>query len=266
MHINCVGSGSPTVIFDTGLGGTSASWTNVLEEARDVTRLCAFDRTGNGWSELGPGPINAASRIADLEKLLEAADEPGPYILTGWSLGGGLSWLYAQNKPEQVVGLILVDGVPPNIADLANATGDNEPLPGWFASLSTMGLRPALFSLMGMSGQEPFISPGLIDEMAAIRDMQSDFESMDDLGDLPLILFTHDRGTVLGGWTDEIDGMWQDAQQEMAGLSTQSQLIVAPSNHQDMPFEQAGMIADAIRKLVDAHRTAGEVEAEMPPS
>src|ERR687886_2163032 len=51
LHINCVGTGSPTVVIDAGLGDWSASWSNrVQPEAARTTRVCTYDRAGMGWS------------------------------------------------------------------------------------------------------------------------------------------------------------------------------------------------------------------------
>src|SRR5215210_1001681 len=59
LHINCAGQGSPTVVLDAGSGGFSAQWVRVQREVSDTTRVCAYDRAGMGWSELGPEPRDA---------------------------------------------------------------------------------------------------------------------------------------------------------------------------------------------------------------
>lgn len=121
MHLHCVGEGAPTAILDAGASQFSTAWSAVLERAAPITRVCAFDRSGMGWSEPGPGPVTAASRLADLEALLRASDEQPPYILVGWSLGGALAWLYAQGHMDEIAGLITVDGALRASADINNA-------------------------------------------------------------------------------------------------------------------------------------------------
>ena len=59
LHINCVGQGSPTVILDAGSGDFSAQWVRVQREVSGTTRVCAYDRAGMGWSEMGPDPRDA---------------------------------------------------------------------------------------------------------------------------------------------------------------------------------------------------------------
>src|SRR5215212_8292892 len=59
LHINCVGQGSPTLVLDAGLGLFSAQWVRVQREVSGTTRVCAYDRAGMGWSEMGPDPRDA---------------------------------------------------------------------------------------------------------------------------------------------------------------------------------------------------------------
>src|SRR5215218_10433367 len=40
LHINCVGQGSPTVIWDAGLGEFSAQEVRVQRKVSDTTRVC----------------------------------------------------------------------------------------------------------------------------------------------------------------------------------------------------------------------------------
>ena len=54
LHLNCTGSGSPTVVIDTGWGDASAGWGWVQPEVAKTTRICTYDRAGMGWSEVSP--------------------------------------------------------------------------------------------------------------------------------------------------------------------------------------------------------------------
>src|SRR6476660_5455667 len=59
LHINCTGTGSPTVVIDAGLGDWSLMWSWVQGETAKTTRVCTYDRAGMGFSEAGPLPRNA---------------------------------------------------------------------------------------------------------------------------------------------------------------------------------------------------------------
>src|SRR5271169_7055150 len=48
MHINCTGTGSPTVILDSGLGDSYVSWHKVQPQIAKFVRVCSYDRAGLG--------------------------------------------------------------------------------------------------------------------------------------------------------------------------------------------------------------------------
>jgi pimeloyl-ACP methyl ester carboxylesterase len=113
LHIRCDGSGAPAVVFDAALGASSLSWSLVMPRVGVVTRACAYDRAGFGWSEAGPFP-RTAGRIADeLRQLLKAVGIALPTILVGHSFGGLVVRLFASRHPEMVAGLLLIEPAHP---------------------------------------------------------------------------------------------------------------------------------------------------------
>ena len=88
LHINCTGTGSPTVVVEAGWGDMSASWGWVQPEVAKTTRICTYDRAGMGWSEASPQPRTAREYAKELHTLLTKANERGPYVLVGHSMGG----------------------------------------------------------------------------------------------------------------------------------------------------------------------------------
>jgi len=105
LHLHCAGDGAPTVVFDATLGASSLRWSRVQPAIARVTRACAYDRAGFGWSEGGLMP-RTAGRIADeLHQLLEIAAVPGPYILVGHSYGGLVMRVFAARHAAAVAGL-----------------------------------------------------------------------------------------------------------------------------------------------------------------
>ena len=83
LHLNCTGTGSPTVVLGNGLGETSPAWAWVATALAADTRVCAYDRAGQGWSDTASGPQDGAAIAADLHTLLERARSPGPTCSSG---------------------------------------------------------------------------------------------------------------------------------------------------------------------------------------
>jgi len=95
--------------LDAGSGGFSAQWVRVQREVSGTTRVCAYDRAGMGWSEMGPDPRDARQITSELHTLLGKAGIEGPYVLVGHSFGGMYMQTYAARYPDEVAGVALVD-------------------------------------------------------------------------------------------------------------------------------------------------------------
>lgn len=102
------------MILETTSDGSSANWGWVQPEVAKFTRVCAYDRAGRGWSELGPEPRDAERIAGELHTLLRNAGVPGPYVMVGHSAGGLFVRQYAQRYPNEVVGMVLLDAAHPD--------------------------------------------------------------------------------------------------------------------------------------------------------
>ncbi|MFN8379181.1 MAG: alpha/beta hydrolase [Anaerolineae bacterium] len=109
LHLYCTGEGTPTIVLDSGLGGSWLDWSRVQPALAETTRVCSYDRAGMGWSDVGPEPRDARHAVEELHTLLQSAGEASPYILVGHSNGGLRVRLYAAEYPGEVVGIVLVD-------------------------------------------------------------------------------------------------------------------------------------------------------------
>jgi pimeloyl-ACP methyl ester carboxylesterase len=124
-----VGQGSPTVLLDAGLGDFSAQWVRVQREVSGSIRVCAYDRAGMGWSEMGSEPRDAKQISSELHALLSKADIEGPYVLVGHSFGGMYMQTYAARYPGEVAGVALVDSStePDQFSPRSEARDSHEP-------------------------------------------------------------------------------------------------------------------------------------------
>lgn len=117
LHLHCMGSGSPVIVLEAGLGGDSSGWVRVQPRLAQSTRVCSYDRAGYYFSDPGPAPRTADVAVADLHALLEGASIRAPIVLVGHSLGGLLVRLYAALYAADIAGLVLLDPVLDNVED-----------------------------------------------------------------------------------------------------------------------------------------------------
>ena len=101
------------MLLEAGLGDWSLNLRSLQEALDDTTRVCSYDRSGYGWSEPGPAPRTGGRIVAELEALLEAAHEPGPYVLAGHSFGGLVVLMFAEAHARSVAGVVLIDSSHP---------------------------------------------------------------------------------------------------------------------------------------------------------
>lgn len=109
LNFRCQGKGSPTVLLEAGFGGNSMAWEEVMPRVATVTRVCAYDRAGYGFSDPGPTPRDGEAIARDLDAGLKAARIDGPFVLVGHSAGGLYARLFAARRRRDVVGLVFVD-------------------------------------------------------------------------------------------------------------------------------------------------------------
>jgi pimeloyl-ACP methyl ester carboxylesterase len=110
LHLNCAGAGSPTVIVLSGGGSFSMEWVLVQKEVAGFARICTYDRAGYAWSDHGPVDDGIEQIMDDLTLLSRKAHLAPPYILVGHSLDALYARAYQRRFPEQVAGLVFVDG------------------------------------------------------------------------------------------------------------------------------------------------------------
>jgi pimeloyl-ACP methyl ester carboxylesterase len=116
LHLRCEGtgsSGSPTIVYLHGLGGDGSDIESINTQLASQARVCTYDRLNVGRSDSDPGRHTGADSVRDLHALLATANVPGPYLLVGFSFGGLLAIMYAATYPDQVMGLVSLDGSLP---------------------------------------------------------------------------------------------------------------------------------------------------------
>jgi pimeloyl-ACP methyl ester carboxylesterase len=254
LHLWCTGDGSPAVILDAGLGGTSAGWGFVQPDVARFTRVCSYDRGGMGYSDSGPSPRTARRIANELAELLTHSGIVGPVVLAGESIAGFNVRVFASDHPDHAAGLVLVD---------ASHEDDAHEVPGmarFVPVLSTIGV----FRLLGVSFGQPIesLAPSVrqfaratmfrasgyqaaADEIVHIRETVAEVRSSRRTLSIPVLVVTGARGA---------DENWRRLQQDLASLSERGCLITAQQSGHVVAIDQPAIIVDAIRTLVETGR------------
>ena len=242
LHLQCVGSGSPTVILESGLGETEAYWAWISTAVARDTRVCVYDRAGRGWSDDASVPQDGVAVATYLHTLLDRARVPGPFVLVGHSSGAQYVRIFAGHYPQQVVGVVLLDGQP------AEAFEGLPSYPAFYAafrrifplwpSLARLGVGRLLPSdpdlpqpareMEHRHHASTRLYRSLRDEFAALPVSMAQARSFQSLGDRPLVVVTAVRDAQAG---------WLPLQARMATLSTNS-------SHRPVPFVHNALVTD----------------------
>jgi pimeloyl-ACP methyl ester carboxylesterase len=271
LHLHCTGTGSPTVVLASGLGGSSPLWTRIADGTAATARVCAYDRAGQGWSDDAPAPQDSAAVARDLHALLAAAGESGPYVLAGHSTGGVYALTYAARYPEQVAGLVLLDSTSPYqftvLPEYAKQYEVMTRLYGVLPTLMRLGvgrLVPALSAndVPGAAGTHaaafaitPRSARTARAEVSSFRRSYEQAQGMTTLGAKPLVVVSASE-TLTG------TAGWEVAQQQLAALSSNNDRRTVTSSHGgvlDNPTAVNTSIA-AIADVVDAVRSDSSLE------
>jgi hypothetical protein len=87
LHLLCIGSGSPLVLFEgSGFGNSTSAAVARMSLARH-TRVCSYDRMSVGWSDAAPAFVSVGMLADDLLRLMDASLSPEPMILVARLVG-----------------------------------------------------------------------------------------------------------------------------------------------------------------------------------
>ena len=266
LYLNCVGSGSPTVVLEPGGGGASSQLGWIAPAVARSTRVCVYDRAGRGWSETADSPQDGAQIATELHTLLHRGGVTGPYVLAGHSFGGLYVRIFAAHYPDEVAGLALLDSTASKepAKSVIPSDGSSEEPVGRVPVLMSLSARVGLPRLLGQLdfgslppqsrdearasvAQANWIS-STVDEYLRGGASAQEAASLRDLADKPLFVLT----------AGEHPASWMASQSMMLTLSTNSvQQIVAGATHTDVVLEEkyAAATAQAILAVVDSVRS-----------
>jgi pimeloyl-ACP methyl ester carboxylesterase len=109
LNLYCMGSGSPTVVFDSGWEDWAPAWSTEQPKIAKWTRACSYDRAGAGFSEPGPTPRTSVRIAGELHTAWHRAGIAPPHILVGHAFGGDNERVFADLHMDEVAGLVMDD-------------------------------------------------------------------------------------------------------------------------------------------------------------
>jgi pimeloyl-ACP methyl ester carboxylesterase len=283
LNVYCSGHGSPTVIFESGLGDSTRAWALVQPSVAAVTRACSYDRAGFGFSDPSPKPSTGANAVADLRRLLSALQIKPPYVLVGHSLGGMYVKLYAETHLAEVAGLVLVDATEEDVYTRNEQVdpGRHAGRPALLAKFeSCLDAKPSdfvegsdLYKMCVSGDPEPRFSDALnaiaieqykrrVTMSAWVSENENVYSVSADevraarrsLGDIPIILLRREPSPLQANEPqaqhDAFEKVKADVSAETAGLSTRGTVRIVKNTDHYIQLDQPDEVTAAILEVV----------------
>ena len=240
IEVMRAGVGSPTIVLESGFGGSADSWQSLLPELGRVSHVIAYSRAGLGKSDPRSTPPSPKVVVEELRSLLRALEVRGPVVLVGHSLGGLFARLYVSLYGDEVSGLVLVDG-----------THEAQ----W---LRWQRLSPSLNLADSLQVSLARASPSLRaeGELFAAIERAGSVEGLHPLPDLPLAVLTAVRPCA-GSWSCSDSAAirsWREGHDEWFARSTTGVHFVSTATTHDFITEEPHLLVSAVRFVVDAAR------------
>lgn len=252
LHLRCAGAGTPTVLLESGLGETGAYWDGITRTISQDTRVCAYDRAGRGWSDPATAPHDGVAVADDLHRLLTRGRVGTPVVLVGHSSGAAYARIFNGRYPEEVAGVVLLDGQP------AEAFEQLPDFPAFYRAFRHVAA--VLPALAQVGAGRIFLNRNIGNPTAAASSLRDEFEALPatlrqagaspTFGDRPLVVVTASQDAQPG---------WLPLQDALAALSTNSRHRIVPYTHAQLVVDEAASQTSiaAIAEVVSAvrHRT-----------
>jgi pimeloyl-ACP methyl ester carboxylesterase len=183
--------------------------------------------------------------VADLRALLHNAGIPPPYVLVGNSLGGMNARLYAHRHPEEVAGLVLVDGSHQDqFTRIVEALPEPEP--------DSPDSHKGFYHFWAGGGwRDPADNSDNADLVTSFEQVRA----IHSLGDLPMVVLASEAFLQEAPTRPEagprLHEIWQDLQRDLANLSSNGVYSVVESSGHFIQRDRPEAVVDAIRRVLD---------------
>jgi pimeloyl-ACP methyl ester carboxylesterase len=287
MNIYCLGKGSPTVILDSGMGDSTASWALVQPMIASKTQVCAYDRAGLGFSDGSMRASTASNAADDLHKLLKAAHVVPPYVLVGHSAAGMYVRVFADRYRDEVIGIVSVEGSHEDQSVRGWAIGAPGQKKKWdeFLVAQSACVGDAKRGLVkGTPEYKKCVGDPDSRFSQAINDVQAAYKATErwqaavaserqaifyqsadetratrrNFGDMPIIVLTHSPYPKSKDESqeerDQRTLLWESLHLDVASMSTRGINEVVPNSGHYIQLEHPQIVVDAVNQAVDISR------------
>ena len=228
------GTGTPTVVFESGIGHGKRNWAPVFNAMAETTRVVAYDRAGYGQSEASETSRDGLQIALELRDMLRTEGLAPPYVLVGHSLGGTIVKLFAKTWPDEVCGVVLVDARHEEFTQRCRQYGVNRLL-----------YEPpeALLSVM---------QPVPRAELQAAPLTLKQARRAGSFPDVPLIVLTQSNAT--SRWPKALGKVWEASQRRMSLMSSLGRIKVVVDAGHNVHLDQPHVVSRAVLGVVRAAR------------
>ncbi|WP_406192149.1 alpha/beta hydrolase [Streptomyces griseus] len=232
VNVSCTGDASgpgPLVLLMAGGGDGLETMAPLGKAVSEKSRVCSYDRLGEGASDKPDGPQSIDDSSAILTSVLDRLAGDRPVVLAGHSLGGHLAARYAPAHPDRIKGLVLLDATVPTLtADISRT------IP---ASATGMPAQLRDQAIAVNKGENP--------EQLVIPDAE-----VRPAGDILVEILQHaSQYAEVPEYGPALERMWSAGQEKWRLLSGNSKLSTAPGSGHYIHVDRPDLATAAIRRV-----------------
>ncbi|MDQ8736229.1 alpha/beta hydrolase [Paenibacillus sp. LHD-38] len=150
MHLYTEGKGNTTVVFASGWGTVNpyADFSPLYEGLKQHVKIAVYDRFGYGYSDMTDRKRDIDTITDEIHELLLVSGQKPPYVFAAHSLGSLEAIRYAQRFPEEVKGILLIEGGSP---EYYSTSPELTLIPWIHSGLRTTGILRTLYHINGFA-------------------------------------------------------------------------------------------------------------------
>lgn len=271
MHLYNAGTGNLPLVFTSDIATNSAyiDFYPIHTLLSKQNKIMIYDKPGYGWSDITSKPRDIDTICKEIHSLLHSEDVPGdedtflePFIYIAKGMGALEAIRYAQLYPEDVAGIVFLEGASPSfMADYNNIMIVESFMINTLRNTGILRLMRHTSTVKNFFNDSPVLTSDirqlntgiglwkvwnrnvLLEKLNVNDNAEIVIEALGEnkLGDLPIKVITSKNNIYTN---------WNSAQRELLNLSTNSsQLIIEGSTNHIEP-EDVEPILNEINQFI----------------